>query len=151
MNIKYLKLAIEEGKKAYDENEVPIGAVIVKNDEIISLAHNQKEKNKCSLEHAEMIAIREATKKLENWRLDDCDIYISLEPCPMCASAIKQSRIKNVYCALKNADENNTNIVRQIFVDNDINSSVNYYCDLMPEESEKVLKKFFAEKRKKNI
>lgn len=151
MNIKYLKLAIEEGKKAYDENEVPIGAVIVKNDEIISIAHNQKEKNKCSLEHAEMIAIREATKKLGNWRLDDCDIYISLEPCPMCASAIKQSRIKNVYCALKNADENNTNIVRQIFVDNDINSSVNYYCDLMPEESGKMLKKFFAEKRKKNI
>ena len=115
MKEKYIDLSIECAKKAYLENEVPIGAVIVKKDKIISSAYNKKEKNGCVLEHAELIAIKEASKKLKSWRLTNCDIYVSLDPCPMCASAIKQARIKNVYSALNNSDENNLKIIKEIF------------------------------------
>ncbi|MBQ3640538.1 nucleoside deaminase [bacterium] len=79
------------------EEDIPIGAVIVKNNEIISKAVNQREKNKIATKHAEIIAIEEACKKLKNWRMNDCEIYVTLEPCPMCASAILQARIKNIY------------------------------------------------------
>ena len=107
MNEKYLEIAFNEAEKAYKLNEVPIGAVIVKNNKIISKAHNLKESNMCCIFHAEIIAIKEASKKLNNWRLNDCDIYVTLDPCPMCASAIKQSRIKNVYSANSNSDLDN--------------------------------------------
>ena len=107
MKNEFLDLAFYYAEKAFQENEVPIGAVIVKNGEVISFGYNMKEK-KCSvLDHAELIAIRKAEEKLQNWRLDDCDLYITLDPCPMCASAIKQARIKNVYSAVSNSDIQN--------------------------------------------
>lgn len=148
MNKKYMDVAFEEAKKAYDLGEVPIGAVIVKNDEIIAKAHNLKEFNKNISCHAEILAIINAEKLLSNWRLDECDIYVTLDPCPMCASAIKQSRIKNVYSALESSDKNYNEIVRLIFDNNDnTNKKVNFYTNLDVEKSNSLLSLFFNDKR----
>ena len=102
MNEKYMKIAINEAKKALKYNEVPVGAVIVKDDRIISKAHNIKEKKKDAIKHAEIIAISKACKKLKNWRLDDCIIYTTMEPCMMCCGAIQQSRIKKIVYGTSN-------------------------------------------------
>ena len=96
MNIEYMELAYNEAIAAFLENEVPVGAIIVKNDKIIARAHNLREKNKQACAHAEILAIQKACKKLEAWRLEDCDMYVTLEPCSMCASALQQARIKRV-------------------------------------------------------
>lgn len=149
MKKEYMDIAFEEAKIAFNEDEVPIGVVIVKNNEIISVAHNNKNSDNLVTSHAEIIAIEEAERKLNNWRLDGCDIYITLEPCPMCASAIKQSRIDNVYCALSNSDSNNYEIVNKIFKNSDIlNKCVNYHTNLSVEKSKKLLSLFFENKRK---
>lgn len=95
MNINYMKEAIKIAKKS--GKDIPIGAVIVKDGKIIAKAVNEREKKQNAIYHAEMLAIKKACKKLENWRLNDCELYVTLEPCPMCASAILQSRIKSVY------------------------------------------------------
>ena len=101
MNLKYMDLAFMEAKKAYDNNEVPIGVVIVKDNSVLSLSYNKVETNNCAIYHAEIQAIIDASKKVNNWRLDGCDMYTTLDPCPMCAGAIKQARISNVYSAYK--------------------------------------------------
>ena len=125
------------------------GCVIVKNDEVIACAYNMKEKNNCCLDHAELLVIREVSKILNNWRLDDCDLYVTLDPCPMCASAIKQARIKNVYSALNNSDSNNLNILHSIFDINDhTNNSVNFISNLAVDKSKKILNDFFDLQRK---
>ncbi len=147
MNLKYMELAIQEAKKAYKSGEIPVGAVIVKEDKIIAKAHNQKEKNKNVICHAEMIAIKKASKKINNWRLSNCDIYITLFPCPMCASAIQQSRIKNVYYALQNSDLKTVEIVQKIFLGSAINKSVHYEQIDCDKESLKLLQNFFQKKR----
>mgnify|MGYP004460140913 CR=1 FL=1 len=144
---KYMTLAIEEAKKAYECGEVPIGAIIVRDGEVIASAHNTKESSNLVVGHAEISAIVMASKKLGNWRLDGCDIYITLEPCPMCASAIKQSRISNVYCGLSNLDKDNIGIIKQIFNSDKINSSVNLYNDFNFPEIEELLQSFFKERR----
>lgn len=149
MNIKYMKLAYEEALKAYSNDEIPIGAVIVKDDKVVSKGHNKKEKKCCAIYHAEIMAIEKATKKIGNWRLEDCDIYITLEPCPMCASAIKQSRIRNVYCALSNSDKENFKIISKIFERDCVNPGVNIYNDLDVENTKLLMQKFFDKKRKK--
>lgn len=147
MNYKYMDLAFKEAQKAFNEDEVPIGTVIVKDDKIIAKAHNTKEKNKCCLYHAEILAIKAASNKLNNWRLENCDIYITLDPCPMCASAIKQSRIKNVYSAMSNYDQNNINIISEIFKKDSINSSVNFVTNIDTDKSKKILGDFFKKQR----
>lgn len=147
MNIKYMKIAFEEAKKAFDEDEVPVGAVIVKNGKIIARAHNKKEYYNCALYHAEILAIKDACKIVGNWRLNDCDLYVTLSPCPMCAGAIKQSRIRNVYSGLSNLDTSNLNMVREIFVSDKVNPAVNFIDNLYTDEVAKLLKKFFENKR----
>ncbi|MBQ7134239.1 MAG: nucleoside deaminase [Ruminococcus sp.] len=97
MNEKYMQKALELAKEAYEEGEVPVGAVIVKGDEIISTGRNRREKSKNALSHAEIEAINNACEKLGGWRLWECDIYVTLEPCPMCSGAIINARIPNVY------------------------------------------------------
>ncbi|MFH0703236.1 MAG: nucleoside deaminase [bacterium] len=92
---RYMLIALEEAKKSF--KDVPVGAIIVKNDEIIAKAHNQKEFKNDSTLHAEILAIREASNKLESWRLENTAIYVTLEPCPMCAAAILYSRIPNIF------------------------------------------------------
>lgn len=149
MNLDYMSLAFLEAQKAFKSGEVPVGAVIVKNGKILAKAYNKKEKEMCSVAHAEILAIKKATRKLKNWRLEDCDIYITLEPCPMCASAIKQSRIKNVFSGIANKDESNGIIIKKIFEKDSVNSSVNFINNLSIERSEALLQKFFSDRRKK--
>ena len=93
----FMKEALKEAKNAYKKLEVPVGVVIVKDNEIIARGYNQKEMKNNPIKHAEIIAIEKACKKLNNWRLNDCKMYVTLEPCPMCAGAIINSRIKKVY------------------------------------------------------
>ena len=147
MNQKYLDLAFKYAEIAFNNNEVPIGAVIIKNNEVVGFGYNSKEINNSVLKHAELIAIENASKNLNNWRLEDCDIYVTLDPCPMCASAIKQSRIKNVYSALNNADENNLDIIKNIFKTDKVNPSVNFITNLDTEKSKNLLNSFFKKQR----
>lgn len=93
----YMRMALEEAQKAYEENEVPIGAVIVKGETVIGRGHNRTQTIKDPTAHAEMIAIREAATTLGGWRLSDCNLYVTVEPCFMCAGAIVLARISHVY------------------------------------------------------
>ncbi len=148
MKEDFMNRAFDEAKNGFNNDEVPIGVVIVKDNKIISSAHNNKNSDNLVTSHAEIIAIEEAERILNNWRLDGCDMYITLEPCPMCASAIKQARIDNVYCALSNSDSNNSKIIRMIFNDNDtVNKSVHYESDLFVDKSKELLSLFFKNKR----
>lgn len=92
-----MEIALNEAKKALAKGEIPVGAVIVKDNIVIAKAHNTREENQNALEHAEVNAIKKACEYLNNWRLENCDMYVTMEPCPMCCGAILQSRIKNVY------------------------------------------------------
>lgn len=116
MNDKYLKQLIKLAKKASKKKEVPISAIIVKDGKIISKAFNKRIKNNNVLDHAEIMAIRKAEKKLKDWRLFDCDLYVTLKPCSMCETIIKQARIKNVYYLLEKLnskkDYNKTNFIK---------------------------------------
>ena len=93
---KYMTLALREARKAAAQDEVPVGAVIVKDGIVIARAHNQKERNGCAVDHAEIIAIRRASKKVGNWWLEGCTLYVTLEPCAMCAGAIVNARLDRV-------------------------------------------------------
>ena len=147
---EYMLLALEEAKKAYDEGEVPVGAVIVKDDNVIAKAYNTKEKNKCSLEHAELSVIKLACGKLDNWRLVGTTIYVTLEPCPMCASAIKQSRINRVVYLLDNSDINTSKIVNEILSLHDANAPVEKVkldISKFNEEDIDIISEFFRKRR----
>ena len=146
MKMKYMDIAYEEALKALNLGEIPVGCVIVYNDEIIARSYNMKEINNCSIDHAEIIAIREASDKLNNWRLDECDIYITLSPCPMCASAIKQSRIRNIYCGIKN-DTYDEKLILDILSSTDNNKVVNIDFNIDKIRCGKILKKFFKLRR----
>ena len=106
-----------------------------------------KETNQNVCCHAEILAISQASKFLNNWRLDECDIYVTLDPCPMCASAIRQARIRNVYSALENLNNEYLPLIKKIFVDDDINAMVNFSSNLRVEQSKKLLQDFFKNRR----
>ncbi len=147
MDLKYMDMAIEEAKKAFEEDEVPIGCVIVKNNQILALTHNRKEQMNSATKHAEILAIEEASSKLNNWRLDGCDVYITLEPCPMCASALKQARVSHIFCGLSNSDFRNYEIVLKILESDKNNASVPIINDLAVEKVDKIMKDFFRNRR----
>ena len=147
MKNKYMDLALKEAIKAYKLNEVPIGAIIVKDDKIIASGHNMKNSFNNVLKHAELIAIEKAQKKLNNWRLDDCEMYVTLEPCPMCASAIQQSRIRKVYYGLENKDVENHKIMQLIFRKNNTNKEVLYEKIPYSSEVKEIMNNFFSNKR----
>ena len=147
MDLKYMDMAIEEGKKAFEEDEVPIGCVIVKNNQILALTHNRKEQMNSATKHAEILAIEEASSKLNNWGLDGCDVYITLEPCPMCASALKQARVSHIFCGLSNSDFRNYEIVLKILESDKNNASVPIINDLAVEKVDKIMKDFFRNRR----
>lgn len=142
MKEKYMKEAIEQAKKAYQIDEVPIGTVIVKDNKIISKAYNKKEKTKLVTQHAEIIAIEKACKKLKTWHLDDCELYTTLEPCLMCSGAIIQSRIKKIYCSVKN----DNNDFQKIVIENNYKANIEY--GLYEKESLDLIQSFFNKKRK---
>ena len=129
MEEKYVGLALKEAEKAYNSGEVPVGAVIVKNNKIIAKAHNLVEKKKNSIMHAEIIAITKASKKIRNWRLNNCDMYVSLEPCDMCKAAILLSRINKVYYLVKKDKNININKNKFIYLSNYEKKSLNLIQD----------------------
>lgn len=147
MDLKYMDMAIEEAKKAFEEDEVPVGCVIVKDNQILALTHNRKEQMNSATKHAEILAIEEASSKLNNWRLDGCDVYITLEPCPMCASALKQARVSHIFCGLSNFDFRNYEIVLKILESDKNNASVPIINDLAVEKVDKIMKDFFRNRR----
>ena len=135
---KFMHLALLEAKKAYINNEIPIGAVIVKDNKIIAKAYNKKEKYNSVIAHAEILAIKKASKILKNWRLINCDIYVTLKPCEMCTSAIFQSRIKNIIYATENYN-NYYNI------SNVNNYKINFIS--FNKKAKMLIRKFFKNKR----
>ncbi|MGI6787405.1 MAG: nucleoside deaminase [Acholeplasmataceae bacterium] len=141
-----MNLAFLEAQKAYQKGEVPVGAIIVFNNEVIGLGHNLKELNQDVTSHAEINAIKVASKKLGTWRLEDCDMYVTLEPCVMCAGAIIQSRIKNLYIATNDPKSGACGSVINVF-ENPWNHQVNVEFGIMKEESSKLLKDFFQKLR----
>ena len=152
MQEKFMKEALKEAEKAYKKLEVPVGAVIVKDGKIIARGHNQKETKTDTTKHAEIIAIQKASKKLKAWRLLDCEMYVTLEPCAMCAGAIINSRIKKVYIGTKDNKTGAVGSVLNLFEDFTFNHKVESEIGLMQEECEKVLKQFFKELRlSKNV
>ena len=149
---KYMKEALREAQKAYDKLEVPVGAIIVKDGKIIARAYNKKEEKKDTTMHAEIIAIKKASKKIGAWRLNDCEMYVTLEPCPMCAGAIINSRIKKVYYGTSDNKTGAVGSVLNLFEDFTFNHKVEYEKNIMQTECENILKQFFKELRKnKNV
>lgn len=148
MEEKYMKEAIKEAKKAYDKLEVPVGCVIVKDGKIISRAHNLKETKKDTTNHAEIRAIQKASKKLNSWRLINCEMYITLEPCPMCAGAIINSRIKKIYIGALDEKTGAVGSKLNLLEDYKFNHNVEIKKGVMKKECEDILKKFFKELRK---
>lgn len=144
---KFMIEALKEAKKAYKKLEIPVGAIIVKDGTIISRAHNVKEERNDTTKHAEIIAIQKASKKLENWRLNDCEMYVTLEPCAMCAGAIIQARIKKVYIGTMDEKTGACGSVLNLLQDYKFNHIVEFERGLLKEKSEKLLKDFFKELR----
>ena len=141
----FMHRAIELAKTVFDE--IPVGAVIVKDGEIISQAVNRKEKDCDVTSHAEILAIKDAEKKFNNWRLDDCDLYVTLEPCPMCAWAILNSRVKNVYFG--SYDTNYGAFGSKLDLRKISNSELSVYGGIMEKECDEILDKFFSTLRTK--
>lgn len=136
------------GFKAGKKGEVPIGAIILKDGKIVAKAYNRREKTQIATHHAEILAINKACKKLKSWRLDNCDIYVTLEPCPMCAGAILNARIKNLYYAAK--DENSGAISRFNMLENTLNhTTVSHHLAEFEDENKTLIQNFFRDKRKK--
>ena len=144
----FMKQALKEAEKAYKKLEVPVGAVIVKDGKIIARGYNQKENKKDTTKHAEIIAIQEASKKLGSWRLIDCEMYVTLEPCSMCAGAIINSRIKKIYIGTKDEKTGAVGSVLNLLEDYKFNHKVEIESGIMQKECEKILKDFFKELRK---
>ena len=148
MDNKFMKEALKEAQKAYDKLQVPVGCVIVKDGKIIARAHNQKETKLDTTKHAEILAIQKASKKLESWRLLDCEMYVTLEPCPMCAGAIINSRIKKVYIGTMDEKTGACGSKLNLLEDYTFNHKVEIETGIMKNECEEILKKFFKELRK---
>ncbi len=143
---KYMKEALKEALKAKKINEVPVGCVIVKDNKIIARAHNKRETSQNTIAHAEILAIQKANKKLQSWRLVDCDIYVTLEPCSMCSGAIIQSRIKNLYFGAYDYKTGAAGSVLNLFEYN-FNHKVNVTSSILKQECEYELQSFFKSLR----
>lgn len=146
----FMKYALSLAEKSAEEGEVPVGAIVVCDGEIVGEGRNRREVVKNALHHAEIEAIDNACKKLGGWRLWKCDLYVTLEPCPMCAGAIINSRIKNVYFGAK--DEKNGAVVSAArLFDMNFTHKPDYEGGIMGEECAKILSDFFKDLRKKKV
>ena len=144
---KFMKQALKEAKKAYEKEEIPVGAVIVKDGKIIGRGHNLKETKNDTTKHAEIIAIQKASKKLEAWRLENCEMYVTLEPCTMCMGAIINSRIKKIYIG---ALDEKTGACGS-FIDLSkykYNHKIEIEKGILKDECEYIVKEFFKQLRK---
>lgn len=137
MKEKNMKEAIKEAIKAYEMKEMPVGAVVIYNGEIIGKGYNKKEFAHDSTMHAEIIAIKEACKSINDWRLNECTIYVTMEPCPMCIGAIKEARIKDVICGIKNDKFKKLNEIIEKELE------INIEIGVCEDEIKNIVKKFF--------
>ena len=146
MDKKFMQLAINEAKKAAAENEVPVGAVIVKDGVVLAAAHNMREQKQNALSHAEIEAINSACKNLGSWRLDGCEMYVTLEPCPMCTGAIINARIKTV---IFGAFDKNAGCMDSVInlCDYPLGHKVEIYAGICEDECQKLLQDFFENLR----
>ncbi len=143
---KFMDLAISEAKKAEAEGEIPVGAVVVKDGRVLAKAHNRRENDKNALAHAETEAIRKACEVLGSWRLDGCDIYVTLEPCVMCAGAIINSRIRRCYFGAFDLRFGGCGSATNLF-ELELNHKVECYAGIMEEECKALLQGFFEKLR----
>ena len=144
----FMKEALKEALKAYKKEEIPVGAVIIKDNKIIARAYNLKETKYDTTKHAEILAIQKASKKLKSWRLTDCEMYITLEPCSMCAGALINSRIKKIYIGALDNKTGAAGSVLNLFDDYTFNHKVEVEKGIMVEQCETILKDFFKMLRK---
>lgn len=145
--MKFMEKATELGYKAYSKEEIPVGAIIVQNDKIISACFNKREKSQIATHHAEILAIEKACKKLKSWRLDNCDIYVTLEPCPMCAGAIMNARIKNIFYAVEDI-ENGGQSRFKIFENTLNHNATAHHLKEYESINKNLIQNFFKSKRK---
>ena len=148
INEKFMKEALKEAQKAYKKLEVPVGAIIVKDGKIVARAHNLKETKNDTTKHAEILAIEKASKKLSNWRLIDCEMYVTLEPCPMCAGAIVNSRIKKVNIGAMDEKTGACGSKLNLLQDFNFDTKVDMESGILENECRKLLQKFFVALRK---
>ncbi len=149
MENRFMRLAIEEAIIAKKSGDVPVGAVIVRDGQVVAAAHNTRETEASAIRHAEISAIEAACKRLQRWRLDDCDLYVTLEPCLMCTGAVVQSRIRRLFFGAY--DRERGYIVSNNIVSNNADNSegleLEYYCGIMEKECARILNDFFDELR----
>lgn len=143
----FMNIALMLAKKAFYEDEIPVGAVIVKDNKIIAKAYNKKDSTKLVSKHAELIAIEKANKKVKDWRLINCTMYVTMEPCPMCAGAIQQSRIERVVYGCSSNNSYNSNIILEILESKQNNHQVNITSGILNDECSNLIKIFFKNKR----
>lgn len=148
MHTHYMRLALQEAQAAFDENEVPVGAVIVHEERVIASAHNQREQLRDPTAHAEMIAITQAAEALGSWRLDDCTLYVTLEPCPMCAGAVVQARIPLVVYGAADPKAGAVASLFSLLDDPRLNHRAQVVGGVMGEECGQILSRFFQAQRK---
>lgn len=146
---RFMFAALQEAEKALEENEVPVGAIVVKDKKIIGKGYNQVEKLKDATAHAEMIALTSAANHIRNWRLSECSIYVTLEPCIMCTGAMLASRIKDLYFASFDTKFGACGSIHNLAEHSKTNHRINVFSGIYSEESQKLLKEFF-EKLKTN-
>lgn len=148
-DIKYMTLALKEAKKAYQKDEVPVGCVIVYQDQVLAKAYNQRKKTNSIFGHAEILAMKKASKKMNSWILEGCTMYVTLEPCLMCTGAIFQSRINRVVFATEEPKFGVLGSVMDISECKGFNHQIVITKGVLKEESSQLLKSFFQELRKK--
>lgn len=148
MNEKFMREAIKEALKAKAKDEVPIGAVIIKDDKVIARAHNLREKKQQATAHAEILAIEKACRKLGTWRLEGCTLYVTLEPCPMCSGATILSRLDKVVYGANDPKGGCIESCMNMYEQSGFNHYPKYESGILKEECSKLLSDFFKEKRK---
>lgn len=146
---KFMREALKEAEKAYKIDEVPIGAVIVHKDKIIGRGYNQREITNRAISHAEILAIEEANSYLSNWRLENCALFVTVEPCAMCSGAIVQSRIPNVYYGTADYKGGTAGTLMNLLKEEQFNHQANVEAGVLEEECSELLSRFFRELREK--
>jgi tRNA(adenine34) deaminase len=149
MHERWMRLALDEARQALEEDEVPVGAIVVAGERVIASAHNQREQLADPTAHAEMIAITQAASALNSWRLENCVLYVTLEPCPMCAGAILQARVPVVVWGAADAKAGAVESLYQLFEDGRLNHRVEHAGHVLEAECGKLLTEFFREKRRR--
>ncbi|MDQ3912931.1 MAG: tRNA adenosine(34) deaminase TadA [Actinomycetota bacterium] len=144
-----MRLALKEAAQAAEEGEVPVGAVVARGEEVLAAAHNRRETSKDPTAHAELLALRRAAKKLGNWRLTNCTLYTTLEPCPMCAGALHAARVSRLVYAAPDPKAGAAGTLYDLPADSRLNHTYPYTSGTMREEAATLLYAFFKQRRGK--